>query len=186
MSRSSFGLAAIPVILGAGIAMDTTRAYMVKLRLGAALDAAALAVGSQSNQGASALTTILNNYFYNNYCKAVPTGASVTACTSTVATETGISVQPTSDITAATVNFSAQATVPTIFMRLVGINNLTVAVTAQTTKFPGMEIARGARQHRVDAVRRHRHRPVASVVYGTDFQRHELHGQQATRAVSAP
>ncbi len=136
-----FGLAAIPVILGAGIAMDTTRAYMVKLRLGAALDAAALAVGSQSNQGASALTTILNNYFYNNYCKAVPTGASVTACTSTVATETGLSVQPTSDITAATVNFSAQAVVPTIFMRLVGINNLTVAVTAQTTKFPGMEIA---------------------------------------------
>lgn len=136
-----FGLAAIPVIVGAGIAMDTTRAYMVKLRLGAALDAAALAVGSQSNQGATALNTILNNYFYNNYCKSVPSGASVTSCTSTVATETGISVQPTSDITAATVNFSAQATVPTIFMRLVGINNLNVSVTAQTTKFPGMEIA---------------------------------------------
>ena len=40
-----FGLCAIPVILAAGVAVDATRAYTVKVRLGAALDAAALAMG---------------------------------------------------------------------------------------------------------------------------------------------
>jgi Flp pilus assembly protein TadG len=136
-----FGLAAIPVVIGAGIAMDTARAYMVKTRLGAALDAAALAVGSQSNQSSATLTANLQNYFYNNYCRKVPGGSSITSCTSTVANEGSISVQATSDITAATVTYQATATVPTTFMQLVGVNNLTVSVTSQTTKFPGMEVA---------------------------------------------
>jgi len=136
-----FGLAAIPIVIGAGIAMDTARAYMVKTRLGAALDAAALAVGSQTNQSSSTLTADLQNYFYNNYCKKVPSGASVTSCTSTVANEGTISVQANTDITAATVTYQATATVPTTFMQLVGISNLTVSVKSQTTKFPGMEVA---------------------------------------------
>ncbi|HEX3862689.1 MAG TPA: TadE/TadG family type IV pilus assembly protein [Stellaceae bacterium] len=136
-----FGLGAIPVIIGAGIATDTARAYLIKTRLGASLDAAALAIGSQSNQTSSTLNTTLNNYFFNNYCRTVPAGTSVSQCSGTVSAETSISVQALGDITAATVNYQATATVPTTFMRLVGINNLTVSVTAQTTKFPGMEIA---------------------------------------------
>src|SRR3984893_1297963 len=63
-----FGLAAIPVIIAAGMAIDTARAYMVKTRLGAALDAAALAVGSENTQNSTQLTTDLKNYFHNNYC----------------------------------------------------------------------------------------------------------------------
>jgi Flp pilus assembly protein TadG len=137
-----FAMASIPVIIAAGIAIDSARAYMIKQRLGSALDAAALAVGSQSTTATSTqLTTALNNYFYDNYCKKVPTGSSVTSCTGTVATEYNLSVQATTSITAATVNFTASATVPTTFMRLVGINSLPVTATAQTTKFPGMEIA---------------------------------------------
>jgi Flp pilus assembly protein TadG len=136
-----FGLAAIPVVIGAGIAIDTARAYMVKTRLGSALDAAALAVGSYTNQPSATLTTSLKNYFFNNYCRKVPSGAAVTSCSGTVASEGSISVWPISDITAATVTYQATATVPTTFMRLVGVDNLTVSVTAQTTKFPGMEIA---------------------------------------------
>src|SRR5579885_585624 len=137
-----FGLAAIPIIVAAGIALDTARAYTLKMRLGAALDAAALAVGSQATTATAAqLTTALNNYFYDNYCKTVPSGTSVSSCQKTVANEYNISVQATSTITSATVNYTAQATVPTTFMRLVGINQLTVTVKAQTTKFPGMEIA---------------------------------------------
>ena len=45
-----FGLCAIPAVIAAGMAIDVGRAYMVKIRLGAALDAAALAVGSETNQ----------------------------------------------------------------------------------------------------------------------------------------
>jgi Flp pilus assembly protein TadG len=136
-----FALAAIPVMIGGGIAIDTTRAYMVKTRLGAALDAAALAVGSKANQTTAQLTAELQNYFYDNYCKGVPSGATVTACSDTVAGETNISVQAVGSITAQTVSYQAQATVPMTFMLLVGVPNITIDVTAQTTKFPGMEIA---------------------------------------------
>ena len=136
-----FGLAAIPVVIAAGMALDTARAYMVKTRLGSALDAAALAVGSQSNQPQATLTTDLENYFYNNYCKTVPSGTTVTACASTIAGETNVSVTPTTSITAATVSYTASATVPMTFMNLVGVSQVTLTVSAQTTKFPGMEIA---------------------------------------------
>src|ERR1700730_8456682 len=54
-----FGLAAIPVIIGGGMAIDTARAYVVKTRLGAALDAAALAVGSNTSTDSTVLTTSL-------------------------------------------------------------------------------------------------------------------------------
>jgi len=136
-----FGLAAIPVIIAAGMAIDTARAYMVKTRLGAALDAAALAVGSENTQNSTQLTTDLKNYFYNNYCISVPSGSPVTQCSSTVANETNVTVQPTTDITASVVTYQAQATVPMVFMQLAGVNNITVSATAQTTKFPGIEVA---------------------------------------------
>ncbi len=45
------------------------------------------------------------------------------------------------DLTAATVNYQAQATVPMTLMRLVGIDNITITVTAQTKKTTGLEIA---------------------------------------------
>jgi Flp pilus assembly protein TadG len=144
-----FGLAAIPVIIGAGIALDAARAYMVKIRLGAALDAAALAVGSQTGTQTSAeLTTTLKNYFFDNYCKNVPSGTTVTQCASTVTDAYNISVQAINPITGPVVTYTATATVPTTFMRLTGflpgvsaINSITVTVKAQTTKFPGLEIA---------------------------------------------
>ena len=62
-----FALCAIPIFIAAGMAVDIGRAYAVKVRLGAALDAAALAVGSQSNQTAAQLATDLQNYFTANY-----------------------------------------------------------------------------------------------------------------------
>ena len=62
-----FGLCVIPAIIAAGMAIDVGRTYMVKIRLGAALDAAALAVGSETNQTQTQLTTDLQNYFAANY-----------------------------------------------------------------------------------------------------------------------
>src|ERR1700687_5885522 len=69
-----FGLAAIPVIIGGGMAIDTARAYVVKTRFGAALDGEALAVSFDDSSESTVLTTSLQNYFYNNYCKSVPSG----------------------------------------------------------------------------------------------------------------
>ncbi len=126
-----FALCAIPIFIAAGMAIDIGRAYMVKVRLGAALDAAALAVGSEAgSQTAAQLATDLQNYFTANY--------------PSTALGTGVTVAPVpanASLTASTVNYQAQATVPMTLMRLVGINNITVTATAQTKKTSGLEIA---------------------------------------------
>src|SRR5207249_3950115 len=72
-----FGLCAIPAIIAGGMAIDVGRAYMVKVRLGAALDAAALAVGSETNETQAQLTTDLQSYFTANY-PSTALGSSVT------------------------------------------------------------------------------------------------------------
>ncbi len=125
-----FGLCAIPAVIAAGMAIDVGRAYMVKIRLGAALDAAALAVGSETNQTPGQLTTTLQNYFTANY-PATALGTNVTVTP----------VPANADLTASTVTFQAQATVPMTFMQLVGVNSIDVTVSAQTKKTAGLEVA---------------------------------------------
>ena len=124
------GLFAIPLVIAGGIATDVGRAYLVKIRLGAALDAAALAVGSQTNHTATQLADDLQHYFTANY-PSTALGTSVTVAP----------VPSTADLAATTVNYRAQATVPMVFMPLIGINNINVSVTAQTKKTTGLEIA---------------------------------------------
>jgi Flp pilus assembly protein TadG len=126
-----FALCAIPIFIAAGMAVDIGRAYAVKVRLGAALDAAALAVGSQSNQTAAELTTDLQNYFTANYPATALGGATATVTP----------VPSTASLSASTVNYQAQATVPMTLMRIIGINSITVTATAQTQKTTGLEIA---------------------------------------------
>ncbi len=125
-----FAISAIPIVIAAGMAIDVGRAYAVKVRLGAALDAAALAIGSESNRTRAEMVTDLQNYFAANY----PSTALGTASLPTP-------VPADADLTASTVNFQAQATVPMTLMRLVGVDNMTVSVTAQTKKTTGLEVA---------------------------------------------
>ena len=126
-----FALCAIPVFIAAGMAIDIGRAYAVKVRLGAALDAAALAVGSEGgSQTQAQLGTDLQNYFTANYpSTALGTPSAVTP------------VPATASLTASTVNYQVQATVPMTLMRLIGVNSVTVTATAQTKKTTGLEIA---------------------------------------------
>lgn len=122
--------AAIPIIVGAGMALDTARSYAVKLRLGAALDAAALAVGTEVNQTSDQLTTAMQNYFNANYASLMD--------------ETNVTITPvpgSANLASTSVTFQAQATVPTTFLQLAGINNVTVTVQAQTQKTIGIEVA---------------------------------------------
>ena len=88
-----FGLCAIPAVIGAGMAIDVGRAYMVKIRLGAALDAAALAVGFESGQTQTQLQTDLQHYFTANY-PSTALGTNVTVAP----------VPANADLTAALVN----------------------------------------------------------------------------------
>ena len=125
-----FALSAIPVVIAAGMAIDVGRAYLVKVRLGAALDAAALAVGSETNLTGTQLTSALQNYFTANY-PSTALGTNVTVAP----------VPADADLTAAVVNYQAQATVPMTLMKLAGFNSLTVTVTAQTKKTVGLEVA---------------------------------------------
>jgi Flp pilus assembly protein TadG len=124
------GLFAIPLVIAGGIATDVGRAYLVKVRLGAALDAAALAVGSETNQTAAQMSTDLQNYFTANY-PSTALGNNVTVTP----------VPSNADLSATTVNYQAQAAVPMVFMPLIGIDSITVSVTAQTKKTTGLEVA---------------------------------------------
>ena len=61
-----FALSAIPLIIAVGMGIDVARAYAVKVRLGAALDDAGLAVATTLDPTINT-TTRLNKYFYGNF-----------------------------------------------------------------------------------------------------------------------
>jgi Flp pilus assembly protein TadG len=129
-----FGLAAIPVVVAAGMAVDVTRAYMVKERLSAALDAASLAVGSEGGLTAAELQTKLSNYFFANY-PSTALGRNITVTPLTTTDNSNASLSAT------IVNYQAQATVDMSFMSLVGVPSITVTTTAQTHRGYGLEVA---------------------------------------------
>ncbi|HYM30045.1 MAG TPA: TadE/TadG family type IV pilus assembly protein [Candidatus Cybelea sp.] len=123
-----FSLSSIVCVVSAGMAIDMARAYTVQVRLGAALDAAGLAVGSTTGMTDAQLQTRFTNFFNANY----PTGA----------LGTPKNVTMTIDHANNQINVSAQATVNTTLMRVVGFNSMTVSsksqITLQTT---GLELA---------------------------------------------
>ena len=124
------GLALIPLVVAAGVAVDATRAYIVKMQLGSALDAAVLAVGSTVSNNNATLTTQLQNYFNANF-----------PVTSLVSNVTLSTVPQNADLTQPTITAKATATVPMTFMQIVGMPNLTVSVTSQAQKTQGLEVA---------------------------------------------
>ena len=129
-----FGLAAIPVVVAAGMAVDVTRAYMVKERLSASLDAASLAVGSEGNLSAAQLQAELTNYFKANY-PSTALGRNVTVQPLDTTSD------PNGNLAATVVNYQAQATVDMSFMQLVGVPSITVTALGQTHRGYGLEVA---------------------------------------------
>jgi Flp pilus assembly protein TadG len=129
-----FGLAAIPVVVAAGMAVDVTRAYMVKERLSAALDAASLAAASEGSLTPAQMLTKLQQYFLANY-PSTALGYNITV------TPLDTNADPNASVSAQIVNYQAQATVDMSFMSLVGVSNITVTALAQTHRGFGLEIA---------------------------------------------
>ncbi len=120
-----FAISLIPIIGSVGMGVDLARAYAVKSRMSAALDAAALAVGSSTGTTAQ-LQQIGQNFFNANF----PPGT--------------ITATPTVTITVNgdTITASASANVSTVFMQVVNINSLSVgAVSTVLRQITGLELA---------------------------------------------
>ena len=125
----TFGLALVPMILAIGCAVDMSRAVVVKMRLGEALDAAALAVGGTVGLSDAEMTAMAHKFFYANYPDAE------------LGTVTSLSVSGASD-NSNVVNVRGAAKVETAFMGLAGIDYIDVAVAVQVTReSKGLEIA---------------------------------------------
>lgn len=113
-----FALAAIPLVIAAGAAVDISRAYIVENRLKAALDAAALAVGGATGKTQAQLEEIAQAYFDANYPGeklGVPGAVSVVQNGNTV-------------------TLAATAELPTSLMGIVGINTLDIGASSQVTR----------------------------------------------------
>lgn len=120
-----FGIAVIPILIAAGAAVDFSRALVVKNRLGQALDAAALAVGSSKETDDAVLTQLAKDYFAANY----------------PASEIGVPGTINVSIVNKTVTLSGSATLDTSIMNIAGINHLNVDATVEVVKeLRGLEV----------------------------------------------
>lgn len=113
-----FGLSVIPMMIATGLVVDYTRAASVQDRLGHALDAAALAVGSSLQTDTVVLEQIARTYFESNYPD--------------LATEIGDNLDVT--ISDSLITLAATADVETVIVRIIGIDMLQVAATTQVIK----------------------------------------------------
>jgi len=120
------GATIIPMVGVTGLAIDTTRGYMLRAQLGHALDAAGLAGGKQLF--ADDMDAIVQRFFDANFPDGYM-GATITGPTTSV------------DTFGTTLTLNASAEINTTFMRLMGFNTMTVSVSSEierTTR--GMEL----------------------------------------------
>ncbi len=106
------GLLAIPLVGGAAIGIDSARSYLVKARLSHAIDAAALAGGS--NLAAQNVADDIRMYFDANY---------VPGFLGSQLTDFRVIIAPDNE----TVKVTATVIVPTTFASILGIQTVTVS-----------------------------------------------------------
>lgn len=122
-----YALALLPSLAAVGSAVDLSRAMVVKMRLGEALDAAGLSIGGSVGLSGSELTAKAEKFIYQNYPD------------DELGTVTSLSVQTSGQNL---VRVSGTARIETAFMGLFGYYNLDVAVDVEVTReSKGLEIA---------------------------------------------
>jgi len=122
-----FALALLPSLAAVGSAVDLTRAMVVKMRLGEALDAAGLSVAGTVGLSQAEMTAKAQLFFYANY----PPDELGTV-TSLIVTPAGNNL----------VTVAGTARVDMAFMSLFGIQYLDVSVNVEVTReSKGLEIA---------------------------------------------
>jgi Flp pilus assembly protein TadG len=113
-----FGLSIIPVSIAAGAVIDYSRASSVQDRLGHAIDAAALAIGSSLETDSQVLEDIARTYFESNYPD--------------LASEVGGNLNII--ITDSTITISATADVATSIVKIIGVDVMPVSASTEVTK----------------------------------------------------
>jgi len=113
-----FALALVPALVAIGAAIDASRAYAVRQRMSHALDAAGLAVGTQTGLNNSQLQAMAQAYFDANY----PSTANATRGTVSVVQD------------GPKLNLTVSGDMPTSFMGLVGIKTLKIAQRSEITR----------------------------------------------------
>ncbi len=108
-----FALMLLPLIGAVGIAVDTSRAYSVKIRLQEAIDSAALVGAKNVAMDATQRDEMIENYFWANWRGNY------------MDTDTPIFTS-VADPDTRTVTATAQVQMPTVFMRLFGTPYVTV------------------------------------------------------------
>ncbi|HEX4160121.1 MAG TPA: TadE/TadG family type IV pilus assembly protein [Rhizomicrobium sp.] len=111
-------LALVPVLLAAGTGVDLGRAMVVRTRLAEALDAAGLAVGAAKDLSQQQMQALAQSYFSANYNVGGSFGIPGPV---TVATGTN------------TVTVSDTVPMPTVLMKVVGLDTVNVGYTSQVT-----------------------------------------------------
>lgn len=124
------GMGILMLVSATGVAVDMGRAQIVQARMQNALDAAGLAAGSTINTADA--QTVTNKYFWANF-PASYMGSTVTS------TGGNPVVTVTNDNNLLTL--SATATVPTTFMKVLGVSSVPIAANTQVTRASkGMEL----------------------------------------------
>lgn len=116
-----FGLALLPLCIAAGAGLDMSRAMITRVRIGAALDAAGLAVGSQPGMDLPSMQKLANEYFRQNY----------TADVNAYGTPTPVVV--TRPAGSQTITLSTGVEMPTVLMRIVGVDTMAVSTQSEIT-----------------------------------------------------
>ncbi len=120
MSLPMVALILLPVLGFIGLSVDAGRGYMIKSRLGDALDAAALA-GAQVVHDQDKFDHDVDMFFYANFPMGF-LGADP------------VLIKPTVDADTPTITLSATATVNTTFTRFLGYETMTVGSSTEVTR----------------------------------------------------
>jgi Flp pilus assembly protein TadG len=128
-------LAAIPLIGAIGIAVDAARLYMVQTRLKTAIDAAGLIAARDINSDQQTRDQNAISLFWANFQRSAPAstlgylGTNITAVTVTKINSDVVAVR-------------ADGLMPTAFMNILGIQNVAVSSSNQSTRAAtGTELA---------------------------------------------
>ncbi|MDD9925985.1 MAG: pilus assembly protein TadG-related protein [Rhodospirillaceae bacterium] len=118
-----WALAAIPVVVGVGAAVDLSRAYMAKSRLAFALDAAGLAAGA-AGETETEMQAIAEQFFEANYPSSLP----------------GTPSTPVLTVDGGVIKVSGTVTLEPTLLQLIGQEDFTVAASSEVLR-KGLEVA---------------------------------------------
>jgi len=112
-----FGVALVPLMIGAGAGLDFARAMMVRQQMAEALDAAALAVGSTQGLDSTAAQDLATKYFNANYTVDPDQYGHVT-------------IDPPTYDAKGSITLTAKNNMPTVLMKLINITTVPVSTTS--------------------------------------------------------